>query len=79
MKRLILHKDSIKLYAAETDVAVSRKDIMDVLSWCFAMGIKVEVAFTENQEQHLAKKKLNVDIWRIKDDQQRLMFLLKWA
>ena len=78
MTKLISQKGPIKLYALESDVAVSRKDIMDVLSWCFARGIKIEVAFTENQEQRLAKKKLDVDIWRIKNDQQRLMFLLKW-
>jgi len=56
------------LMGDEKDVAVSYSKRQEVYEWCGANKITVEY------QGSLA----GVDVWRIRDDQQRMWFTLRW-
>lgn len=62
-------KGRVQLVGDERDVAVVSNYREDVWAWCDANNIEVEYQGT------LAK----VDLWRIRNEQQRVAFLLKWS
>lgn len=62
-------KGRVRLVGDERDVAVVSNYREDVWAWCDANSIEVEYQGT------LAK----VDLWRIRNEQQRVAFLLKWS
>jgi hypothetical protein len=78
-QKIFIEKDGFKLISDDRDVMVPSKYCYDVITWCHKMGIKLEVAFTESEGQYLAKKFFDVDMWRVKDDQERMMFTLRWS
>lgn len=62
-------KGRVRLVGDERDVAVVSNYREDVWAWCDANNIELEYQGT------LAK----VDLWRIRNEQQRVAFLLKWS
>ena len=70
--------NGLKLTSDERDVMVPAKYYDDVISWCNAVGIDLTVP-GGNYSHQSAKKLFNVNLWRVKDEQQRMMFVLKWS
>ena len=77
-QRVFLVKDRIQLIGDERDFVVPVKSRREVLSWCKKMGIQVEQPLNKDN-RHIANHYFDVDLWRVKDDTQRLWFQIKWA
>ena len=57
------------LFGDERDIAVPYSKRQEVYEWCVANKISVEYQVTLS----------GVDVWRVRDDQQRMWFNMRWA
>ena len=57
------------LMGDERDVGVPYKHRNELWQWCDENSINIEFQGTLN----------GTDVWRVKDDKQRVMFLLRWS
>ena len=62
-------KGRVKLVGDSRDIAVSYDKRKQVWNWCYENNITV------SYEGSLA----GIDLWRVKDEQQRSWFALRWA
>ncbi len=67
--RVFAEKGRVKLVGDERDIGIVSNYRKDVWAWCDANKIDLEYQGT------LA----NIDVWRIKDEEQRAWFMLRWA
>lgn len=77
-QKIFLEKHQTTLVSDERDIMVSADYYFDVLEWCWENHIKVEAPGC-NYTHDIAKKMFNVHLWRIRDEQQRMWFSLRWA
>lgn len=63
--------EKYKLISDERDIAVAFNWRQAVWNWCQANGIDAEYQGT--------RPIFHVDLWRIKNEQHRAIFLLKWG
>lgn len=66
---IFVQKGRVALVGDERDVAVKSQHRMAVWEWCDKNKIKLEYQGTLDR----------TDLWRVKDDQQRSWFILRWA
>lgn len=78
MRKVFLVKDHVELSGDSRDVVVSCQYRKQVIKWCKKNNISVEFAIHENN-RYIAEEYFEVDLWRIRDDQQRALFVLRWA
>ena len=69
---------SLKLISDERDVMVPAEHRMAVLDWCAANGIAAEPSLGYPRDGW-AIGTFGVTLWRVKDERQRVMFVLRWA
>lgn len=62
-------KGRVQLVGDQRDIAVGSAYRRDVWDWCNANHIEVEYQGTLS----------HIDLWRVRDEQQRMWFLLRWA
>lgn len=67
--KVFAEKGRVKLVGDQRDIGIVSNYRKDVWAWCDANNINLEYQGT------LA----NIDVWRIRDEQQRIMFILKWT
>lgn len=67
--RVFAEKGRVKLVGDERDIGIVSNYREDVWAWCHANGINLEYQGT------LGK----MDLWRVRDERQRVAFLLRWA
>lgn len=67
--KAFVEKGRVRLMGDERDIGVVSNYRQDVWQWCDANDIDLEY------QGSLA----GTDLWRIKDEQQRVMFLLRWS
>lgn len=67
--RVFAEKGRVKLVGDERDIGIVSNYREDVWAWCDANNINLEYQGT------LGK----MDLWRVRDERQRVMFLLRWA
>lgn len=60
---------NLRLIGDERDVMVPSQHYVAVLDWCAANDIQVELSIGPAFGQNL---------WRVRDEQQRTAFMLKW-
>ena len=66
--KVFAEKGRVKLIGDERDIGIVSNYREDVWAWCHANGIEFEYQGTLG----------NTDLWRIKDEKQRLWFALRW-
>lgn len=66
--KVFAEKGRVKLIGDERDIGIVSNYREDVWAWCHANGIELEYQGTLG----------NTDLWRIKDEKQRLWFALRW-
>ena len=71
--RVFAEQGKFKLHGDDRDVAVSCLRRNDVWGWCEENDIYIEYQDTQ------IGNSFGIDIWRIRDEQQRITFLLKWG
>lgn len=67
--KVFAEKGRVKLVGDQRDIGIVSNYRKDVWAWCDDNNINLEYQGT------LA----NIDVWRIRDEQQRIMFILKWT
>ena len=80
--KLFAESYGIKLMGDERDVMVSAKLQGQVLDWCKENGIEVEisgVADKDNSHFHMIQRYFKVNLWRVRNDAHRTLFILRWA
>lgn len=78
MRKVFLVKDRVELSGDSRDVVVSCQYRKQVINWCKKNNIGVEFAL-HKEHQYIAEEYFEVDLWRVRDDQQRALFALRWA
>jgi len=68
---------NLQLISDERDVLVPSQLRSAVLAWCLDNDILAEFDFASGWE--LAESTWAVNLWRVRDEQQRVAFLLKWS
>lgn len=72
--RVFARRGELELVSDERDVLVGWNRRMEVWAWCEANGITIE----HSGSAHIAKY-FSADLWRIPDERQRTLFILKWG
>ena len=78
-EKVFLEKGNIKLIGDERDIMVPHRLQMQVVHWCKDHGINAILNYRGTTERWLVQETFKVDLWSISDDQQRVIFALKWA
>lgn len=72
--KVLAERAGFKLIGDDRDVAINRQQRNEVWQWCSDNGI-----YAEYNGPGSGGSFFGVDLWRIKDEQQRMLFLLKWG
>jgi hypothetical protein len=76
--KIFCKRHDLVVQSDERDVMLPVQYTTTVLSWCKQNGINIESPL-DRAEQEMVKQIFGVNIWRVRDEQQRSWFLLKWA
>jgi len=69
---------NLRLVGDERDVMVSARHRLEVLDWCDANEIDAEISMGSTQSAWSAST-FGVNLWRVRDKHQRVMFILRWT
>jgi hypothetical protein len=73
-KEFIVDKRGYALVGDERDIMVDIKHYRDVIDWCRENDIKAVV-----NSSPIAATAFRATLWRVEDEGQRLVFLLRWG
>jgi len=73
--RVFARYRNTELVSDERDIMVSSQLINHVIAWCDLTGVTAEQVDTSP----LIQWACGVNLWRVRDEQQRTMFALRWA
>jgi len=76
--KIFCKRHDLVVQSDERDVMLPVQYTTTVLSWCKQNGINIESPL-DRAEQEMVKQIFGVNIWRVRDEQQRSWFLLRWA
>ncbi len=76
--KVFAERYSLKLVGDARDIMVSNKYQSEVLRWCVENGIVAEV-YARDANDAMAQRLFNVNLWRIKDEAHRTLFILRWT
>jgi len=74
-EKVFIERKSYKLISDERDVMLPMGLTDQVEEWCLNNNITAE----QVQRQLIGQTALGVTLWRIKDERQRMWFMLRWA
>ena len=74
VSKVFLESGIMQLVGDECDVMVPHHLQTQVVRWCRDNDIKCELNY-EGAEERWFK----MDLWRVRDEQQRVLFLLRWS
>ena len=77
--RVFLENKEFKLVGDERDVMVSHHLLTQVSIWCRDNGINAVLNYQGSDVRWMVQKAFKVDLWRVEDDKQRAMFILRWT
>ena len=73
-KTFITNYSGQSLVGDERDIMVSRTHYLAVIDWCKEHKISVYDSGTRG-----AAASFGVNLWRVEDDAQRVLFMLRWS
>jgi hypothetical protein len=76
--KVFLSTGNLQLISDERDIALPRKQMLEVIDWCKENDINIESPLTLSTDQ-LTARIFNVNIWRVRDESQRMLFVLRWG
>ena len=76
-EKIFMERDGVVLRGDARDFMLPVQHTIAVLAWCRRNQIDVEFPLT--QYSRVAREHFGVKIWRIRDEQQRMWFALRWA
>lgn len=76
--KVFRERNELKLISDERDVEVPAKYRIKVKEWCNDNGIEAALALPVEGSTWAASV-WGVNLWRVKNEHHRLLFLLKWS
>ena len=76
-EKIFMERDRFVLRADDRDIMLPAQNKMAVVRWCRRNNIDFEFPLSKDQ-QEIVKHYFGVNIWRVRDEQQRMWFLLRW-
>ena len=76
--KVFAERHGLKLVGDARDIMVPNKYQSEVLRWCAENGIVVEV-YARDASDAMAQRLFNVNLWRVKDEAHRTLFILRWT
>ena len=73
--KVFLERKGLALVSDERDVMVPHTEMHKVITWCEQTGIIAEQVDTSPTTQYA----FDVDLWRVRNDEQRAWFALRWS
>lgn len=73
-KKVFIQRDFYQLVSDERDIMLPMSLTKEVHDWCDSNNISAE----QSQRQVITQSAFGVTLWRIKDEQQRVWFALRW-
>jgi hypothetical protein len=77
-QKIFFERDGYRVVADERDIALSTKHTLEVERWCRDSGINVELVLS-GLSQRMIERTFHHNIWRVKDQNERALFLLRWS
>lgn len=77
--KVFKERGGYKLIGDYRDIMVPARYRLAVLSWCKRAGIDANINSSDDFITRSAEKMFGVNLWRVHDDKQRLMFSLRWS
>ncbi len=76
--KVFAEKYGLRLVGDPRDIMVPNKYQSEVLRWCRENGIVVEV-YARDANDAMVQRLFNVNLWRVKDEAHRTLFILRWT
>jgi hypothetical protein len=77
-EKIFMEKDKLTLRGDDRDIMLPVQYKMAVLRWCRRNKIDFEFPLSKDQ-QDIVKHYFGVNIWRVRDEQQRMWFMFRWS
>ena len=77
-EKIFMTRDRFTLRGDDRDIMVPAQYKSSVLRWCRKNKIDVECPLSKDH-QDIVKHYFGVNLWRIRNDQQRMWFIMRWA
>ena len=77
-EKIFLERDRFVLRGDDRDIMISAQHKRAVLKWCRQNNIDFELPLSKDQ-QEIVKHYFGVNLWRVRDEQQRMWFALRWS
>ncbi len=77
-QKIFFERDGYRVVADERDIALPTKHTLEVERWCQDSGINVELVLS-GLSQRMIERTFHHNIWRVKDQNERALFLLRWS
>ena len=77
-EKIFMKRDGIVLRGDDRDFMLPAQYKMAVLRWCRLNHIDIECPLSQ-ANRGLARGYFGMDIWRVKDEKQRMWFMLRWS
>ena len=80
IQKIFLERGGLSLYSDSRDIAVPVEFKKEVAAWCKENDIIAELnQFNNDAEQQLMELLFDVNVWRIKNEEHRMLFALRWS
>jgi hypothetical protein len=76
-QKTFIETNGLKLISDERDIMVPSRLFDNVVAWCNINHIDVTVP-QGTYSHNTAARIFNVNLWRVKDQEQRMLFALRW-
>jgi hypothetical protein len=73
-KIFMIDKRGYSLHGDERDIMVDIKHYRDIINWCIENDIKAVV-----NSSPIASSAFGKTLWKVEDEKQRMLFLLRWS
>lgn len=71
-------KDTLELISDERDISLPAYQTKEIDLWCTTNDIKYEFV-CDDKTQAFVQRIFNVRLWRVRDPDERMLFVLKWG
>lgn len=76
--KVFMERDGYKLIGDDRDIMLPSAKHSEVLEWCSAHGVTAEVNH-DPLVNELSARMFRSELWRVQDEQQRTLFVLRWV
>jgi hypothetical protein len=77
-EKVFMERNKCSLLGDDRDIMLPAQYKLAVLSWCRKNQIDIECSLNKDNED-IARRYFGMNLWRIKDEKQRMWFMLRWA